>query len=497
MNSELFYNSFALFVTLILFAGIFILAKKGLGFATLTLIALVAGTGLGLTFTDNLKFVNPIGDIYVQVITALVAPLIFVSIISSVTSLGNLIKLRTIGASSVFWLLLTNVIAIALTLLVSLAIGLGKGVELDWEGQNPELLTNLLVPLDEVIVGLFPSNLVTDFQRNNIIPIIIYALMLAIAYILAAAKNEKKVLPFKNFIDAFKEVLFKAVGFIVYVTPYAVLALVAYTVATAAGRLQNVLSLVGVLIVTVVIAFVSAYLVNGILLKVFAKVNPIQFFRKLTPAQYTAFTTQSSVGTLPLTIGALTKKVGVSQEVANFTAPIGTTIGMPGCAGIWPIVVAVFSVNALGIDYSVTDYLLLSLVCLLVSVGTAGVPGTAIITATAVLTAVGLPVEILVLLIPISAVAGTASTMANVSAAATAAAIVARRNNQLNDEVFATEIEPNSDGGDADASAGNPDTTVALQAAGLGSKSRLNLAQLEKELTEVELEIPVGQCEVK
>src|SRR5690606_7940275 len=140
---------------------------------------------------------------------------------------------------------------------------------------------------------------------------------------------------------------------------------------------------------TVVLSFVSAYLVNGALLRMFARVNPIQFFRKLTPAQYTAFTTQSSVGTLPLTISALTRKVGVSTEIANFTAPVGTTIGMPGCAGIWPIIVAVFSINLLGIDYGIGDYVALVVLCLLVSLGTAGVPGTAIITATAVLTAVG------------------------------------------------------------------------------------------------------------
>ncbi|NLA09495.1 MAG: dicarboxylate/amino acid:cation symporter, partial [Microbacteriaceae bacterium] len=110
---------------------------------------------------------------------------------------------------------------------------------------------------------------------------------------------------------------------------------------------------------------------------------------------------------------------------------------MPGCSGIWPVIVAVFTINALGIEYSIWDYAALAGLCLLVSLGTAGVPGTAIITATAVLTAVGLPIHLLIVLIPISAVAGTASTMANVSAAATAATIVARRQGVLDDAVLA------------------------------------------------------------
>jgi Na+/H+-dicarboxylate symporter len=230
-----------------------------------------------------------------------------------------------------------------------------------------------------------------------------------------------------------------AVGFIIELTPYAVLALVATTTATALVRIETVLSLIGVLVLAFAITFLNAYGVNAVLLRVFADVNPLRWFRLLTPAQYTAFTTQSSVGTLPLTIPTLTERVGVPERIAAFTAPIGTTIGMPGCSGIWPILVAVFSINALGLDYTIWDYVALAGVCLLVSLGTAGVPGTAIITATAVLSAVGLPLEILVLLIPISAVAGTASTMSNVTAAATAATIVARRQGALDEAVFRGE----------------------------------------------------------
>lgn len=423
-------------VTLVLFVALHVLRRAGIGFATRTFVALVAGAGVGLLMRDAVDYVAPIGTVYVQVITALVAPLIIVSILSSVTSLGSVATLRTIGTSSVFWLLLTNAIAIVLTLGVALALGIGKGVELELDGVDGALLTDLLVPLDEVIIGFFPSNVVGDINSNSIIPIILFALLIAVSYVLVASKDAASVRPFKDLVDATRRILFRAVGFIISATPYAVLALVTVTVSKAAGRVETVLALAGLLVLTMVLSFVNAYVVNGALLRVWGRVNPIPFFQKLTPAQFTAFTTQSSVGTLPLTVSALTRKVGVSGEVANFTAPVGTTIGMPGCAGIWPIIVAVFSINLLGIDYGVGDYVALVVLCLLVSLGTAGVPGTAIITATAVLTAVGLPVEILVILVPISAVAGTASTMANVSAAATAATIVARRQGHLDDDVF-------------------------------------------------------------
>lgn len=437
MTSFSWLSGAALAVTLALFVGLFLLRRKRIRFTARTLIALAAGIGVGLAFPQNLDYIGIFGEIYVQVITAVVAPLIFVSILSSITSLGSTAKLKTLGASSAFWLLLTNAIAILLTLGVSLVVGIGKGANLELDGLDGSSLEKLVTPLDEVILGFFPQNIAGDVLSNNILPLIVFALLLSVSFLLVNQKNELSVRPFKEVVDATKTVLYRAVGFIIALTPYAVLALVAVTTATAASRIETVLSLVGVLVLAVAISFFDAYVINGVLLSVFADVNPVRFFAKLTPAQYTAFTTQSSVGTLPLTISTLTRKVGVSEEVAGFTAPIGTTIGMPGCAGIWPILVAVFSINALGIEYTVVDYLVLVVLGLLVSLGTAGVPGTAIITATAVLTAVGLPIEVLVLLIPISAVAGTASTMANVTAAATAATIVARRSGTLDDSVFA------------------------------------------------------------
>lgn len=436
MQTADWLNVVALLVTAALFVGLFLLRRAGVKFTLLTVIALGAGIAVGIGFQGSVDYIDPIGSIYVNVITAIVAPLIIVSILSSVTSLGSIAKLRTIGLSSVFWLLLSNFIAILLTLGLALSFDIGRGANLQLEGIDGSSLSNLLVPLDEVIVGLFPSNVVGDIQSNNIIGIILFTLLIAVSYLLVANKNVEKARPFKEFVDSTRRILFKAVGFIIALTPYAVLALVAVTTSTAVARIETALSLVGVLVIAFAACFIHAYLVNGVLIKTFAEVSPWRFFRLITPPQYTAFTTQSSIGTLPLTISTLTRKVGVSDEVAGFTAPIGTTIGMPGCAGIWPTLVAVFSVNALGIDYSVVDYIVLVVLGLLVSLGTAGVPGTAIITATAVLTAVGLPIEVLVLLIPISAIAGTASTMANVTAAATSATIVARRAGLLDDDIF-------------------------------------------------------------
>ncbi len=498
----------ALGVALLAFAGLVVLRRRGAGFTALTLLGLAAGIGIGLGFRGHVDYVGFLGDLYLQVLVAIVAPLLFVSVLSSVTSLGSIAKLRTIGLSSAFWLLLTNAIAIVLTLAVVLALGLGRGVSLDLEQSGGDTLSGLLRPIDEVILGLFPANLAGDVAGNNIVPIILFALLFAVAFIVANRNGDPQLAVVKNVIDGARKIVMAAVGFVIELTPYAVLALVAATTATAATRFETVLSLVAVLAVSFAVTFFNAYVVNGVLLRVFADLNPVRFFRFLTPAQYTAFTTQSSVGTLPLTIGALTRKVGVPGDVASFTAPIGTTIGMPGCAGIWPIIVAVFTINVLGIEYGIGDYVVLAGLCLLVSIGTAGVPGTAIITATAVLTAAGLPLEVLVVLIPINAIAGTASTMANVSAAATAAAIVARRRGTLDDAVFRADGGPS--GGSGRRSAAGP-AVAATATAEAASGTTTTTAVLERPIdpqrpqdrTDTETldglvpdGVPVGYCEV-
>lgn len=194
--------------------------------------------------------------------------------------------------------------------------------------------------------------------------------------------------------------------------------------------------MLGILLLGFALNLVQAFLVNGALVKLVAKVPALTFFKAVLPAQTTAFTTQSSVATLPLSIRQI-GTIGVGADIANFTTPIGTTIGMPGCAGVWPMLSAVFTINALGLDYGPGEYVALAVIGLFASIGTAGVPGTAIVTATTVFTAVGLPVQLLVPLVPVSNIVGMPSTMANVSAAVTCATIVARQTGELDDDVLA------------------------------------------------------------
>lgn len=425
----------ALATTLLLFAGLWLLARRRVDFALRTVIGLALGIGVGLLFSGSTDYLDPIGAVYLNVLTAIVGPVIVVSLLASVVELGDAGRLRSIGLRSVLWLTISTLISIVLALGAALATGIGQGAgpalaEADDPGYAPRSLSS-------VFIGLFPKNIVGDLAANNIIPIIIATLVIAAAYAGVARKHPERAQPFGDFVLSARAVIYRAVGFVIRLTPYAVLALTAEATSRAIDNLEVLWSLLGLLGLTYLVCLGHAYLVNAVLLRVWADVSPLRFFRKFLPAQLTAFTTQSSIGTLPVTTSVLTQRIGVPTEIAGFTAPLGTTIGMPGCSGVWPVLITVFAVNALGLPYGPIDYALLILLALLVSFGTAGVPGTATITATTVLVALGLPLEVLAVTLPISAVADMARTLANVTAAGVSATIVARQEGRLDEAVFA------------------------------------------------------------
>jgi uncharacterized protein len=425
----------------VVFVVIHLLRRRDVNFGLLTIGALLVGIPIGLLAGEHTEYVVPIGRIYINVLMASVAPLIVVAIISSVVSLGSIAKLRSIGLRSIFWLLLSNALGVAVALGVGLATGTGSGVHEKLGQQQLDVLENSVQSFTDVVVDFFPVNVVTDLGANHIIPIILIALALAVAYLMLAEDDETKVRPFATGVEALKLVIFKAVGFVIGLTPYAIVGLTVTVVASTTHLQDKFWSLIGLLAITWGVCAFHTFVINGVLLRVFADVGPFAFFRKIFPAQLTALTTQSSVGTLPVTTDVLTRRVGVHPEIAHFTAPLGTTIGMPGCAGIWPVLIAVWGINAYDISYSLQDYLVLAFLGVIVSIGTAGVPGTATVAAATVFAAAGLPLDFIAVTLPISTIADMARTTTNVTAAAVSATVVARQTDLLDDAIFNGDAE--------------------------------------------------------
>ena len=421
----------ALLTALILFFVLYILKKKKLDFGIRTIIALILGGIVGFGFRDNTMYVAMFGRIYVNLISAIVVPLIAISIIKSVINLDSTTKLKSIGLKSVGWLTSNTLIASILTLFIAFLFNVGNK-------SNITLPTDYIareVPtLNQVIIDFFPRNIFSAAADNNIIPIIITSLAVGLAILSIKSKDETKLTSLVQVIGDLANIIDWIIKKIIALTPYAVLSLISNAVSN--NGIDKLLPLFLVLLVAYLICFIQTFIVNGLLISLFAKLDPRPFFKKIWPAQIVAFTSQSSAGTIPVTVKSLVENLGVSDKIASFTAPLGATVGMPGCAGIWPVLLAVFAIQGLGIEYSLAQYVFLVILTVIVSLGTAGVPGTATITATAVFVSAGLPIETIVLLTPISSIVDMARTMTNVTGAATSALIVAQSEKELNKEQY-------------------------------------------------------------
>ena len=400
----------ALAVTIVLFAVIYYLDyKKGVDFGLLTLLGTVFGIAVGLGFGNHFTYVEIFGRIYTNVLTALVVPMLLFSIIASITNLSESIHLKKIGGKSIFYLILNTAIASTITVIAAVILKVGDGFAYKVADGYQKVEVPSVV---DTIVNLFPSNFATNWSEGQIIPIVV----------------------FKAFIDAGNQVIGQAIDWIIGFTPYAVLSFLARAVGRSS--VTELLPLLSTLVLSYILCAVQAFGVEGLLIKFVAKLSPVKFFKGIAPAQYVAFTTQSSVGTIPVTLRQLKEALGVDGDVASFTAGLGANVGMPACAGIWPALTAVFSVHMLGYHYGIAQYAFLILITLVVSVGTVGVPGTATITSTAVFAALGLPIELVVVFAPISTIVDMARTMTNVTGAATAAVITAATEGLVDEEVY-------------------------------------------------------------
>ena len=408
-------------VALVMFAVLFFLdKKKNLDFSLLILLGTAFGILLGVLFTTHYNIVAMVGTIYSQALSAFVVPLLLFSVTASITNLSDSIRLKNIGLKSVLWLLFQTLSASVLTLIAAEIFNVGANFH-----YVPEAATKAReVPsVIDTIVGLFPSNL----------PVIVFAIIVALAYN-SLVKDNPDVVYFKKFIDAGNKVMSGAIGIVIDFTPYAVTALIFRAV--GANKISDMLPLLLVLVIAYALSAIQIFGVETLLIKFVAKLNPIQFLKKVAPAGVVAFTSESSIGTLPVTIRQLKEKMGVHEDIASFTASLGANLGMPGCAGMWPMLLAIFVVHMQKLNYTAGDYGLLIVLTLLVSIGTVGVPGTATITATALFTAAGLPIEMIVLFSPISMIVDMARTATNVIGAATATVLVAESENMIDHEVY-------------------------------------------------------------
>lgn len=427
-------NWLSIVLGLVVIVVLNLLARKRLGFGTRVMIALGLGliAGILLNVVDaKYDAIQLIGSIYVNLIRMVVIPLVFVLVINSIISITDLGYLKKIGGKTVGWFLLTTGIAAVIGLVVALALNPGAGID----AQTPEGFQAREVPtLFQVILDQVPNNPISDAANGKVVPILIFALFIAIATVKVGIKKPDTVQPFKSFIQSVTEIMHQVIKFVLRFTPYGVFALIAVMAARyGLDTLEPLARLIGVSYVALIIHFVLVF--GGLVLFV-AKVNPIKFFKKAYPTIAVAFTTRSSYATLPVNLEVITKRLRVSPRVASFVAPLGATMNFNGCGGVWPAIVAVFVANIFNLDLSFTDYILIVLVSAISSIGVAGVPGPASISTTVVLTAVGLPLEGIAIVASVEALIDMGRTAVNATGTTVTSLLVANSEGEFDRAAF-------------------------------------------------------------
>jgi len=429
-----------IYVLMILsFYVINLLAKKKMNFSLRTLVALVLGFASGLVLIHLFKLdqttVTNQMDPYIKGFKALfsviVIPLVATSIIRSFTSLNDTIQLRKIGVKSIAWLLGTTAVATVIGIIFASIFKLGKNFPTSLGDASR---AKSIPKLSEVFLEMVPKNVVGDMAANKVIPVIIIAIVISIAIIIEGAKDENRVKPFKDLIESFSNIMFRITKMVLKLIPYGVYVII---VNVAVKNGLSTLKDLGVYILIVYLAMIFHFIFVQLgLITYVAKLNPIQYIKKIAPMQLFAFTTQSSYATLPVTIRTLTKRVGVKEKIAGFVAPLGANVGMNACGGLFPAMVAIFVANAYGVELTLSHYIILILTTTIASIGIAGVPGIATLTTTVVLTSLGLPLEGIGLVIGVDALIDMGRTAINVTGTSVVATLVAKSENEFDMDVF-------------------------------------------------------------
>jgi Na+/H+-dicarboxylate symporter len=387
-----------------------------LGFGNQCLLALVLGLVAGHFMPQAaVDVITPFGDAFLKLLKLIIVPLTFSTIVASFSKLDDIHLVQRLGTRTLIWFMITAIVAASIGVLIGKLFNPGLGLNLSLAASDYQ--PRAIPSISGTFLDMLPGNLIGQIAEGKVIPVIIFAIFFG----LALTSMGEKANTVRNFFDEFSHVMFKITRKIIRLSPYGIFALL-----VSVGNEYGIATLLplGKFIVAIYVACALQIVVYAILITVVAKRNPIHFFKQFWPAMITAFTTSSSLGTLPVTLETLVDRVRISERVAGFVAPLGATMKMDGCGAIYPAIVCILTAQVFGIDLSVQQYILIIVTAAIATIGTAGVPGTASIMATVVLASVGLPLQGLALVIGIDKIIDMMRTMTNVTGSGVCATIV-------------------------------------------------------------------------
>ncbi|MFB6133498.1 MAG: dicarboxylate/amino acid:cation symporter [Halanaeroarchaeum sp.] len=392
-------------------------------------VAFAIGALVGLTVGERATALRPLGDLFLRLLGMLVVPLVVFTILTGMERLSPA-KLGRIGGSVVLAYAVTTFVAGAIGL--TLANLLNPGVGVTFTGG--EAVSAETPRLESVLLGIVPENVFGAMARGDIIAIIFFVVVFGLGLTIARETSEDArvtdgIDTLFAISEAATQALFKAVWGVMEYGVLGVFALVAASVGTnGVGGILSLGSLVAVVALAVVVHMSVVYL--GVITMGVLGESPVAFLAGARDAMVTAFSIRSSSGTLPVTMTDAEEHLRIDESVYGFALPLGSTINMDGAA-IRQGVTAVFAANILGVQLGIGEQVVALLTVVLVSVGTAGVPGAGLIMLTIVLQTLGLPLEVVGFVAAVDPILGRIATTNNVTGDLAVSALVAKYNDAI------------------------------------------------------------------
>lgn len=379
------------------------------------IVALFLGLLFGRVFPHAAVTLKVLGDLFIRAIHLLIAPVVFFSVVCAILSIDDFAMMRKVTIKAIFAYLFCMLLAAAIGLLFFYLFepGLHAHLQLHTNGG----VAHHALSANAVILNVLPSNALAAFLHDNVLQIVIFAVLIGISIHFAG----ESVKPVRSFFQGFAQVSFQLADIVMRFAPVGVFALIAWTVAHFGW---HVLSSLGLFIVTVYVAcFVQLLLVYSLLLCVFRSFSPSKFFKGVLPALLFAFSTSSSAATLPESMRCA-ERLGFNSALSRFLLPLGASFNLNGLT-IYLLIAVLFAANLFGIHFSMVQVLMLVMTTVFTAMGVAAVPGSALIAMGAIMSASGVPLGAIALIAGVDRLNDMMQTATNVAGDLTVTAILA------------------------------------------------------------------------
>ncbi len=376
-------------------------------------LAIIAGLLLGSHSEFAVTYIQPFGTIFLNLLKFIVVPIVLFSIMSGIISMKDIKTVGSVGLKTVVYYMCTTAFAIVIGLI---------GGNL-FKGLFPALATSDLTyeaseatSFMDTLVNIFPSNFLSPLVNANMLQTIVIALLIGISIVALGDKNK----PLVDGINLINDVFMKCMETILKLSPFGVFCLLCPVIAVNGAAIIG--SLAMVLLAAYVCYIVHMLFTYSLTVSTLAHISPLAFFKAMLPAMMFAFSSASSVGTIPINMEC-TEKLGVKREISSFVLPLGATINMDGTA-IYQGVCAIFIASCYNIQLTLPQMITIVLTATLASIGTAGVPGAGVVMLTMVLQSVGLPIEGIALVAGVDRIFDMGRTVVNITGDASCSVIV-------------------------------------------------------------------------